>query len=496
MDNPHHAKMAAFANRAARARQRQNKQMSRTDPRRPSWNAFVFLLNCLAATLFGGAARCDTAWEHEPYRVRIVVAVDTTPRLTGPVVKLLVEDLKAQSEAFRAAVWQVDVTVADTARSRDLVRRTTQLTSDDVREWQKARDKVLLLAISSTSDELRLAARDFDCQTQRWGSAVTRRIRQPLLLRSLAFRILAEAFAPLAQVEVQERSRVRLRLRASALARATDAPTNVSEGTFFVPVLRINDREGNPVPGGIRTVPWTFLRVAEADEQQIICEIFSGLNQPIRKRSRGRIEQLAVKVTPHAAPTRLMLRSRSSNDTPLIGYELFCRKAVDEPLQRIGQTDAAGDILVSPGMPPLRTLFVKHGNQMLARLPVLDGYASEMVAYLPDNTPLLEAEGFVSRLQDALTDVVARRGILMVRARRQMETKDFEAAQRTLDALQTLATQSEFLQQIAQHQQQTVSDDRSIQARIDQLYARTEKIVTSYLDARSINMLQSEFDKR
>lgn len=467
-----------------------------TAPRHTMWKRAGIMLAAIAAIVNGSpVARSDTAWEHEPYKVLVVVAADTTPAMPGPLLDHLVEDLQAKSQAYRAAVWHVDVTAADRARSRKLARRAAELAPDDVGELQKGHDKVLLLAVSSLPDGLRLVARDFDVRTQRWSSAVTRRVRQRLLLRSLAFRLLAEAFAPLAQVESREGSRVHLRMRASALARATGTPTGVADDTFFVPILRVNNREGQPIPGGIQTVAWTYLRVTQPDAQPVVCQVISGLNQPIRKRARGRVEQLALKVTPRAAPTRLKLRSRSNTETPLIGYELYCKIGEHESMQRIGQTDAAGEILISPATRPLRIVYVKHGNRMLARLPLLNGHASELVAYLPDNTPLLKTEGFISRLQEALTDVVARRKILSIRARKQMEADDFESAQETLDALQTLDTQSEFLQRIAQHQQETSSNDRRIQAQIDRLYTRTEKIITSYLDARSINMLQTEFDR-
>ena len=55
----------------------------------------------------------------------------------------------------------------------------------------------------------------------------------------------------------------------------------------------------------------------------------------------------------------------------MTGYEVFVKGIEDKPTELLGVTDWRGSIEVPRGDVPVRTLYVKNGNQLLARLPLV-----------------------------------------------------------------------------------------------------------------------------
>ena len=74
-------------------------------------------------------------------------------------------------------------------------------------------------------------------------------------------------------------------------------------------------------------------------------------------------------------------------------------------------------------------LLIKHGGQLLAKLPVVPGAERRINVPLPDDEARLVAEARLAAVREDLIDVVARRNILMARTRQKIEKKDFAAAQ-------------------------------------------------------------------
>ncbi len=456
------------------------------------------LCSC-CALVFGGAAdraHSQTLWELSPYRIGLLVGIEQTPEMTGACRADLLRALLQRAEAYVGAPWQLQVEPVDHTLQEKISRHIEQLEPADVEPQQLAYDKVWVLGISTLPDGLRIAARDFDCRTRRWGVAVVRRLQQPVRLADAAFQSLVDAFAPIARFEVDAEGVIRLHPRAAALAARDAGIGQAKAGDLFLPLLRRNDRQGNPVPDGIRAVPWTFLVVRKATKGgSLQCELKSGLRRPLSRRVRGRIEQLALGVPARPLPVRLVLRSRADPPQPLVGYDVYVQDGESDRVVELGRSGPTGVVVVPAGPRPLRTVLIKNGDQLLARLPVVGGYQPVVVAQLPDDAVRLDVEGFVQRLRDNLVDTVAQREILIARVDKQMAADQLEAARVTLDRLQTLPTREEFARRIAQHRQRTLAGYPQTQARIDQLYRATEKLLGQFLDADKINRLQSQYNQ-
>ena len=140
----------------------------------------------------------------------------------------------------------------------------------------------------------------------------------------------------------------------------------------------------------------------------------------------------------------LRLQSRTNAEKPLVGYEVYSQKPGEEATTRIGASDSAGKVTVRPGPSAVQTLFIKHGGQLLAKLPVVPGAEREIAVPLPDDDMRLAAEARLAAMREDLVDVVARRNILMARARQKIEQKDFDAAQELIRAVDELPGRSQF----------------------------------------------------
>jgi hypothetical protein len=163
-----------------------------------------------------------------------------------------------------------------------------------------------------------------------------------------------------------------------------------------------------------------------------------------------------------------------------------------ESPEPIGPTDHTGKLAIPPGAAPVRTLYIKHGGQLLARLPIVPGAERQVEVPLPDDDARLAAEVQLTALREDLIDVVARRNILMARARQKMKVRDFAAAQKLLTAIDELPGRSQFNLTLTSAARRFRSDDPLIQRRIDQLFEGTQTVLPQFLDVRPINELHDE----
>jgi hypothetical protein len=325
---------------------------------------------------------------------------------------------------------------------------------------------------------------------------IGRETRQDVVLPEQIFALLWQAVTPLARFEVDphDEQRVLLKPRAAALAsRSSDEPWT-RPGEVFIPMQRRTTRSGEVAQDGIQIVPWTYLEVVEQDTDQAVARIHSGIRRPFGARRQGRVEQIAIAVRNDPVETILRLQSRTAPDKPLVGYEVLAHASAQgqEALEPIGSTDRQGKLAIPPGALPVRMLHIKHGGHLLARLPIVPGAERQIEVPLPDDDARLAAEVQLAALREDLIDVVARRNILMARARQKIKDRNFPAAQKLMTAIDALPGRSQFNLTLTTAARRLRSDDPQTQRRIDQLFEGTQTVLTQYLDVRPINELHDE----
>jgi len=439
------------------------------------------------------AARGQTFWEMTPYRVEVVVALDRVPELSGYVATDLISGLRESVNSIIGSHWTADVRTVDPLLRHQILTAIDTLTMSDITPEQLDRDKVIVMGVRNTPGQFVIQAREFDCQTRRWGVTTTVEVGQAEALGDALFHALRKVFTPIATVEFDDQHRPVLNLRARERPQGDPELTWCQPGDVFIPIVRRNDRDGNPTENGIQQVPWTYLMVDQIAEQPV-CEVFSGTRNPFSVRRRGRTEQYALATHRPRRPTRLKLQSRSEPVVPLAGYEFYTSKPGEKKTQPVGITDRNGGITIPPADEALQVLFVKSGGQVLAKLPLVAGLESVVEVPVSDDDPRLLAEGQLKGLREKLVDLVARRQILIARIRRAAENGDRDRVEVYLDELERLPTRKPFTQQIDQLQTASVSSDPRVKAQIDRMFADTRNMLAKFLDPREITDLRSQLN--
>ncbi len=487
----------------------------------------VFAMTAWLILLWPAPLHAQSVWELAPYRVRILIAASNAPALRQ-VPDQLVEELAPRLENLLGAAWQIDVasegglrqfpqhtaptpgqpgaSAAETGQSPRLPANIWQLPAEATdaallpEEWLKADyDKVLLLRVDPAIDGWRVAAREWDAATWRLGPVLEYPVRQPAKLRDTAVRALLAAFRPLARIERVETGKggqqATLRLRAGGLPTRDSDLQLAHAGQLFCPIVRLNDREGRlrrdregnrmlPQP-----VPWTFMVAEDVRGSEASCRVQSGLSAPLSASRRGRMEQLALRVVPRPGATRLTLLDRREPHEPIAGCEVFLQRPDETSTTLLGRTDRAGNVEISPADDPLVILLVRSGQQLLARLPMVAGFATELTAYLPDDTLRLEAEAFVTALQEQLVDAVTRRQVLLTRAEAQLDAGRAAEARELLAQLQRLPDREILRRRLVTRRSQLRSADPHVQRQIESLFSDTSKLLDSHLDPSPVEAL-------
>lgn len=433
-------------------------------------------------------------WEFQPYRIHTLLAIDVPGGLTEQWSKEVPLYLQRRVDAALAPAWVFDVHLATGAERIQVFNNLVSASDTKPTDIPKEKDKLLLLAVRWAPDGFSLSAREYDQYVQRWSVPIHRECRQASALPEQLFALAWQAFSPLAQFELDPNDAQRevLKPRGAELPHGPDAAPWARAGDVFLPILRRTSRGGQLVENGIQPVPWTYLEAVEGKNKSLEFQIQSGSRRPFGARRQGRVEQLAIGIRADAAATTLRVHARKNDKKPLVGYEVLSQKAGEETPTRIGLSDTTGEVRIPPGSSRIEMLLIKHGGQLLAKLPVVPGAEQTISVPLPDDDARLAAEARLAALREDLIDVVARRNILMARARQKIEKKDFAGAQELLRSLDELPAKPQFNLTLSTAARLLRSDDLQMQRRIDQLFQATQTLLTQFLDLKPISQLHDQ----
>ena len=177
-------------------------------------------------------------------------------------------------------------------------------------------------------------------------------------------------------------------------------------------------------------------------------------------------------------------------------------KVTGDPAELLGRTDWNGTVEIGQAETPLRIVYLKNGAQLLARLPMVPGLEATLIASVPDDAPRLQAEGFIKGMQGQLMDIEAQREILKARFMLRIgeaasltgeeQTAKLKEAQDLLEEIKKLPNRIGLMEQLTiQRNQQLISPVKSVQDRIDQLYAKLRESLGKYLSPNMVNELTS-----
>jgi len=141
-----------------------------------------------------------------------------------------------------------------------------------------------------------------------------------------------------------------------------------------------------------------------------------------------------------------------------------------------------------------RTLYVKNGERVLGRLPIVVGYYDRVSAPMLADDIRLRAEGIIQGLQAQFLDLVARRDVLAKRVRFRIEAKEFDGARELIEQMRELPSSEQFLLNIEQQRRLVSSKDAKEQKRIDAMFSRLTELLAKYVDNSTLQKLEQELN--
>ncbi|MGE5193927.1 MAG: hypothetical protein ACM3U2_15645 [Deltaproteobacteria bacterium] len=479
--------------------------------------------------------------ELHPYHVQIQVGFENDPQFSDEFRRSVLDGIREGLERYVGAFWQSTIAeeqgriFAGLAALRRL--RVDALPKDALSgEMQKA----YLLSVQTSGPGYRVAGREWDVITHQLGELAFRSVPERSEISEAVLAVLRDVFRPLAAVETSKSGTVTLRARGGEFPPRDAAWLPLQPGrTFEVYYCFLNkDRAIERV----QQVPFTYLTAGEETGRGVAAGVVaSGLRAPLT--SRRRIQVLALAITRRHRETQLTMITRPPARKPLGGVEVEIsrdpafpeeagKKAAEvhgkldgklqepqpeterqekedeqpplqpEKLPRL-VADRSGMVKLSSGLSPIGLplwLFVKSGQALLARVPIVPGAQSAAVLELPDDTLRLEIEGSISTLQAELVDAVARRAVLMSLARARAKAGQWEAMIEALKQLDDMPRAASFAVNINAIRQPALKAararrDRTTEERVTKLCDETLELVTNYLDEEKLKELKEELNE-
>jgi hypothetical protein len=444
------------------------------------------LLRLLACALllmagFPALVNGQAAWEYTPYQIRIWVALDPVPQLPSSLIGTLGQSLPARAETVMGPVVQSQVAAAPARLRGSLLKDLDAISVDAIAAaagpGDLEADKIFLTAITRRGGEPLVRIRELDVRSRQLEPAIERACSGVGALSLALCDAISESFTPLARIEQVSDQTFTLRLRAGGLITEPTSLVVVEPGMVLRPIIRRNDRSGQPTKGGIQPIPWSFLTIDERHDSVLECTLKSGYRSAIPAKGGVRMERLALLVRPRFDETKLVLHSRTDTSKPLMNYEIHQRIPDSTDTHVIGLTDSRGSVTVYRGDGTLETLVVKNGKQLLARLPLVPGYEKALTAYVVDDDGRLAAEGFVAALYSRALDLVARREILASRIRARLKDGKTGEAQKLLDEFRRLDTRADLNRDLDRYRQQVVAADKVTEQRVEKIFSEAQRLL-------------------
>lgn len=148
---------------------------------------------------------------------------------------------------------------------------------------------------------------------------------------------------------------------------------------------------------------------------------------------------------------------------------------------------------------PLMIYYVKNGETLLARLPVVIGLSPVVTAEVPDDSRRLQAEGFLKGLQSEVVDVVAARQVAAARVRMRIDERKFSDANAMLEELRKIKNYEDLARELDNIQRQVLDPAGGAitpvaQMRIEKMFQQTRELLQKYLQNDLVKKVERELE--
>lgn len=467
--------------------------------------------------LLAAAGTAAAQWESSPYDVLVLVAAEAEPPALE-AARRIAERLPILLPGVGNQAWTTTVRLEPSPALLPLAAGRSAVPEEALALLgEKERpEKVMLVAAHTTDGEV-VFVQEIDARLRLAGPVVRCERRQRAGWEEAAVEGIVAAFRPLVRLERGTATEIAVVPRAARLL-DEGSPLSLPPGAVLQPFVRRNDRYGEAQAKDIQLVAWTYL-IAPATplapgQRRVTCDVVSGMGNPLGGRVSTRIERLAIVLRPEERGTILTFRTRLGAKEPLAGLEVLeiplpakptpatetpATPAAAAPTVKpvpLGVSDHRGEIHLPPiSGTPLQMLLVRHGREALARLPVVPGASERITAYLPDDRPRLDAEGYLLGMQQQVIDAAARREILAARCRRLVEDGKLAGIEPLLVEMRALPTRDGLKQQLAVQQAKFPAADPAIKKKIDKMFADVAAAIDKHLDPTLIEKISQSLPR-
>lgn len=443
---------------------------------------FALLMSCCAY------AQAQSAWEVTPYRIEVAWSLGNAPNLPANWREAFATQLQRELSVVFRGFGQVEVTAIPAGSpnyidgvAKEMIWANSQ---------KEKREKLFLVSVEGERSTYQLQVRELDVTLANLGPVFAAEVDSLPQVPGRLAHMITRTFSPLVRIDRYSDGIVTARLRAGALIRPQSTVGRLRPGELLLPFDRRVSSTGTATMKNIRPVGWTYLSVPDdvSNSSLVTLDVITGLNQPFRSKRNRRNQQLALRALP--ATNESTIRLQSKNGEPLIGYELH--EKGQETTNFLGYTNWRGEFAVPSRQNQVRTLLVRNGERVIAKLPIVPGLREEVVARLVDNSKRVEADGFLSGVQNALVDLVATRESLTVRIRRLIKAGDLEKAEALLEEFRDLPTQDAFRRKIQLDLASLNVTDQRLRDQVDKMNADTARLLGKYIDRGRLQKLEAE----
>ena len=210
-------------------------------------------------------------------------------------------------------------------------------------------------------------------------------------------------------------------------------------------------------------------------------------------------------------PSATVLSNNNSNLESLARVKEAGKQLSDQVAETGKESPASEDPELSTSTPkkkpkgfikinlPLYLYYVKNGETLLARLPIVNGVRPIEQADLPDDRRRLETEAFLKGLQGEILDVVIRRKVLESRIKQEIRKKDLVKAEKLLDELKRVKSFERMSEQVEGIQRRALSIERGsiltgVMKKINSMLDTTRQLMQKYLQDTLVRTLEIEIN--
>ncbi|MGE0606402.1 MAG: hypothetical protein AB7O62_04680 [Pirellulales bacterium] len=396
----------------------------------------------LSSMTLSGQTR--TVWDLQPYSVRVLVAADDSPLWTPARLELLQLSLKSSADLLFGRAWNCEVDLADAPLGRQMAASMPDVSADNKLANALATansnsvnpiEKTIVVVFRQSAAGLSVQTRELDAATQSWGTPVSRSASGVADVGRAASVAMAAAFSPQARLKSVADGIVSLRCRSGNSLLRDARHSRLQVGAVLRPAALTQGSASTASP-----LDATYLVVEEVSGLDARAKVYSRYQQPMSSLPGGLGAWLLLEVNqPGTATTLRLVRAAVPQEQqprePLPRIDVHVRD-VDGGAGSLLQTDRQGQVRIPP-VPGLRMIEAATGRHVWARWPMVSGWQAEVEIALPLDSDVLLAAGQVVGLEAQLADVVARREIVLARARTRLAAGQAEEARQLLDAAKT-----------------------------------------------------------